>query len=490
MANAFNGNGQSAEVRLEVTPSQTAKRADVHVDLDVGELSAADVNIVFAFDASGSLGATAYAQQLNAIQTAINDLRTQFDDASNSVQIKLLRFASGVSDFPDGRTTAFDLDDAALDDVLALAPFTGGQANYLATLRAANNFFDAQADGDQNFLIFSSDGNPFPSSANRGFENVAAEIQTKASVSAFGIGSNIALNILSLLDNTGGAELVQSASDLTSAIATTPIFPLDVVSFTLTLNVDGAGPQIIATEANLTADGSNFDIDLSDVAGLARGNLNVFTATAVFDVDGDQQTTDDQVTLSQAQTVAGANAAPATSGTVTANGIENGEDFTVNLLEGASDGDGDSLTVSGLTLRAGDDAGVTISGTTLLLNPDAYDSLAANTAETIIYDYVIKDGFGGSTNQSARITIAGRNDDPSAKDDTITGDEDTAITGNVLADNGAGADSDIDSDALTVGTTPVSDVANGTLTLNVNGAFTYIPDANFTGGDSFTYSTP
>ena len=160
------------------------------------------------------------------------------------------------------------------------------------------------------------------------------------------------------------------------------------------------------------------------------------------------------------------------------------------MLEGASDGDGDSLTVSGLTLRAGDDAGVTISGTTLLLNPDAYDSLAANTAETIIYDYVIKDGFGGSTNQSARITIAGRNDDPSAKDDTITGDEDTAITGNVLADNGAGADSDIDSDALTVGTTPVSDVANGTLTLNVNGAFTYIPDANFTGGDSFTYSTP
>ena len=96
MANAFNGNGQSAEVRLEVTPSQTAKCADVHVDLDVGELSAADVNIVFAFDASGSLGATAYAQQLNAIQTAINDLRTQFDDASNSVQIKLLRFASGA----------------------------------------------------------------------------------------------------------------------------------------------------------------------------------------------------------------------------------------------------------------------------------------------------------------------------------------------------------------------------------------------------------
>jgi hypothetical protein len=141
MASNLSGSSQSAEVRLLVTPSQTAKRADVHVDLDVGELSAADINIVFAFDASGSLGSVPYAQQLNAIQTTIDDLRAQFASASNDVQIKLLRFASNVSDFPDGAATGFDLNDAALDDVLALAPFTGGTTNYLATLRAANTLF-------------------------------------------------------------------------------------------------------------------------------------------------------------------------------------------------------------------------------------------------------------------------------------------------------------------------------------------------------------
>ena len=93
------------------------------------------------FDASGSLGSVPYAQQLNAIQTTIDDLRAQFASASNDVQIKLLRFASNVSDFPDGAATGFDLNDAALDDVLALAPFTGGTTNYLATLRAANTLF-------------------------------------------------------------------------------------------------------------------------------------------------------------------------------------------------------------------------------------------------------------------------------------------------------------------------------------------------------------
>ena len=151
-----------------------------------------------------------------------------------------------------------------------------------------------------------------------------------------------------MLDNTGGAELVQSASDLTDAIATTPIFPLDVVSFTLTLDVDGAGPQIIATQDNLVADGTNFDIDLSDIGGLARGALNIFTATAVFDVDGDLQTTADQVTLTQSETVIGANAAPITSGDVIRSATEDDENFVVDLLQGTSDGDGDSLTISDL----------------------------------------------------------------------------------------------------------------------------------------------
>jgi VCBS repeat-containing protein len=48
-------------------------------------------------------------------------------------------------------------------------------------------------------------------------------------------------------------------------------------------------------------------------------------------------------------------------------------------------------------------------------------------------------------------------------------------------------DSDADGDALTVNTTPVVGPTDGTLTLLADGTFTYTPDANFNGTDSFTY---
>ncbi|MBG6211981.1 VCBS repeat-containing protein, partial [Labrenzia sp. EL_126] len=70
--------------------------------------------------------------------------------------------------------------------------------------------------------------------------------------------------------------------------------------------------------------------------------------------------------------------------------------------------------------------------------------------------------------------------------DTFGFTEDTALVGeNVLADNGNGADSDLDLDPLTVSL--VTDVTDGSLVLNGDGSFTYTPDADFDGTDSFTY---
>ena len=48
-------------------------------------------------------------------------------------------------------------------------------------------------------------------------------------------------------------------------------------------------------------------------------------------------------------------------------------------------------------------------------------------------------------------------------------------------------DSDIDGDSLSVNTTPVAGPAHGTLSLNADGTFTYTPNANFFGADSFVY---
>ncbi|HAX19979.1 MAG TPA: hypothetical protein DCY64_06815, partial [Hydrogenophaga sp.] len=87
---------------------------------------------------------------------------------------------------------------------------------------------------------------------------------------------------------------------------------------------------------------------------------------------------------------------------------------------------------------------------------------------------------------------------PTARNDAYTVAEDTQLNGNLLANNGSGADSDPNGDALTVTQingaavtvgAPVA-LANGVFTLNnaTTGAFTFVPASNFVGTQTFTYT--
>ena len=69
------------------------------------------------------------------------------------------------------------------------------------------------------------------------------------------------------------------------------------------------------------------------------------------------------------------------------------------------------------------------------------------------------------------------NDAPVAVDDGYATTEDTPLT--VAAPGVLGNDTDVDGDPLTA--VLVSGPANGTLTLNADGGFTYTPNANFNG---------
>ncbi|MGR3362944.1 MAG: Ig-like domain-containing protein, partial [Maritimibacter harenae] len=93
------------------------------------------------------------------------------------------------------------------------------------------------------------------------------------------------------------------------------------------------------------------------------------------------------------------------------------------------------------------------------------------------------DGSGGGTGGSGGGTTgAPLNTLPEAGDDEATGPEDGTITGNVLAN-----DSDADADPVSVIVNSLPQ--NGTLDLdNASGAYTYTPDADFSGTDGFTYT--
>lgn len=76
---------------------------------------------------------------------------------------------------------------------------------------------------------------------------------------------------------------------------------------------------------------------------------------------------------------------------------------------------------------------------------------------------------------------------PIAFDDDFTTPFNTALTANVIADNGNNMDNDPENSPILVDQTPINDVQNGTLVLNPNGDFTYTPNNGFFGADSFTY---
>jgi VCBS repeat-containing protein len=107
--------------------------------------------------------------------------------------------------------------------------------------------------------------------------------------------------------------------------------------------------------------------------------------------------------------------------------------------------------------------------------------------ELIVYE--MRDADGETAAAVLNIKVLAVDDAPLVVNDAYQLDEDKTLTVSlaqgVLANDQAGGDG-----APTGGlvATKVSDPANGTLTLNADGSFSYTPNANFNGTDSFTYS--
>jgi Ca2+-binding RTX toxin-like protein len=76
---------------------------------------------------------------------------------------------------------------------------------------------------------------------------------------------------------------------------------------------------------------------------------------------------------------------------------------------------------------------------------------------------------------------------PDARDDAFQVVQGRSVSGNLFANNGTGADSDPDGDALTTQARSFVTANGGTVTIAANGAFTYAAAAGFTGADVLSY---
>ena len=126
-----------------------------------------------------------------------------------------------------------------------------------------------------------------------------------------------------------------------------------------------------------------------------------------------------------------------------------------------------------------------VTNGTLTLNADGSFSYApdANFNGSDSFTYKASDGSLDSNVATVNITVNAVNDAPVATNDSYSTNEDTALT--VAAPAVLSNDSDVENDTLAA--VLVSNPSNGTLSLNADGSFTYTPDSNYNGPDSFTY---
>jgi VCBS repeat-containing protein len=167
--------------------------------------------------------------------------------------------------------------------------------------------------------------------------------------------------------------------------------------------------------------------------------------------------------------------------TAAADASSTGEDtaLTVNapgVLGNDNDPDGNTLSA---VLGSGPSHG------TLTLNPNGSFTYtpAANFNGSDSFTYRASDGTLTSNLATVTLTITAVNDAPTSAADAYSTGEDTPLT--VDAPGVLTNDNDLDGDSLhtVVGSAP----SHGTLTLDADGSFTYIPAADYNGSDTFTY---
>ncbi len=172
------------------------------------------------------------------------------------------------------------------------------------------------------------------------------------------------------------------------------------------------------------------------------GNYNG-TATITYGISDDQG---GATPATAAVEVAPVNDPPVVDAPLTGAADEDDAAFTIDLLEGVSDVDGDPLSVANVT---GLMDGLTLSGSMLTVDPthSAFQSLAEGEVREIVIGYEIEDGTGFSATQHLTLTMTGRNDVPEvAASLSQTAAEDDAVFAIDLLEGA----SDVEGDTLSV----------------------------------------
>ncbi|HIF9194520.1 TPA: tandem-95 repeat protein, partial [Photobacterium damselae] len=149
---------------------------------------------------------------------------------------------------------------------------------------------------------------------------------------------------------------------------------------------------------------------------------------------------------------------------------ETQEDTAVTGQLTATDVDGDNLSFK---------PGTNPENGSVTVNPDGSWEYVPNTYFNgeDSFTVVVDDGNGGSDTITVTVNVTPVNDAPVGEDVSAETQEETAVTGQLTA-------TDADGDNLTF--KPGTNPENGSVTINSDGSWEYVPNPDFNGEDSFT----
>jgi len=293
-----------------------------------------------------------------------------------------------------------------------------------------------------------------------------------------------------ITSNGGGASAAISVAENQTAVTTVTAADADLPAQTLTYSIAG-GADAARFAINASSGVLTFNV-APDFENPADGGGDNVYDVIVQVTDG---TLADTQTL--AVTVTNANEAPVGSNGTVTTGEDTAYVFTTGDF-GFSDADaGDALsavrieslpaagalTLSGAPVNANDviAAGDIVAGN-LVFTP----ALNGTGAPYATFGFSVRDAGGLFAIAPATITlnVTPANDPPAANDDNFSIAEDNTLT--VAAPGLIANDSDADGDAI--GIVSYTNAANGSVVANADGSFTYTPNADFNGADSFSYT--
>ena len=300
-----------------------------------------------------------------------------------------------------------------------------------------------QADGDELFEDdFFSDGL---------VEFVGRNI-VGADAAAFDTATGVAEGSTGTVQNAAAAAIFAATAD-NNGVAAGALADNGGDVLTIALRADAANPALdAATIGGTDARGAARGVDLNGVDNGGTSDLGAFELQSQV-VFVPTFTSDAAFTAAENQTAAGTVAADDDKPGVTFS-ISGGADAALFTIDGAS---GELEFLAAPDFEAPGDAGA----------DNVYDVEVTAT-----------DTDAQTSTQSLTVTVTNVNEAPVAAASAASGDEDTVISGALSA-------TDVDDDTLTFSL--VDGPSNGSVTINANGSFSYTPEDDFNGTDSFTF---